>query len=143
MDVYARRVAEIQEEAMERYGVVPEHVIVLSDEKDPVWWNQVRERGWYLVESEITTDILETHNSWCVFVVTMAIFMGFPWNYSLAYFFYHSCVQVSRIRRCSDSIVRSGLHRHGVIDNVDSCQTASGRLEQGHHEDSTMGTTGC
>ncbi|EIM92217.1 uncharacterized protein STEHIDRAFT_143645 [Stereum hirsutum FP-91666 SS1] len=64
MDVYARRVAEIQEEAMERYGVVPEHVIVLSDEKDPVWWNQVRERGWYLVESEITTDILETHNSW-------------------------------------------------------------------------------
>lgn len=69
MDVYARRVAEIQEEAMERYGVVPEHVIMLSDEKDPLWWDQVRERGWYLVEAEITADILETHNSWCVRVI--------------------------------------------------------------------------
>lgn len=140
MDVYARRVAEIQEEAMERYGVVPEHVIVLSDEKDPLWWDQVRERGWYLVEAEVTADILAAHNSWCVLVVLMAISVVCS---LVNIFLVYACIQVSRIRRRRDSVVRSGLHRHGLINNVNPCQTASRRLEQGHHEDSAVGATGC
>jgi len=50
LTVFARRVAEIQEETRERLGVVPQHVLVLSDEQDPAWWDAVRLLGWYSVD---------------------------------------------------------------------------------------------
>jgi len=45
--VYQRHVADIQREIRQRLGVVPRHVIMLSDEEDRAWWDLIRETGWY------------------------------------------------------------------------------------------------
>lgn len=120
MDVYARRVAEIQEEAMERYGVVPEHVILLSDEKDPLWWDQVRERGWYLVEADVTADILATHNSWCV-LVFLLLYLWLACR-SLIVF---SCMRVCRYPVFVDAVIQSsGL---GFIGTASSTMSTLAR----------------
>src|SRR6266436_6447797 len=44
---YSRRIGEIQEETRGRLGITPQHVVVLSDERDPAWWDSIREVGWY------------------------------------------------------------------------------------------------
>ncbi|KAG6334539.1 hypothetical protein ID866_4555 [Astraeus odoratus] len=46
----ARRVAEVQQELLERKGINVTNVIMTSDERDPNWWAQVRERGWTWVD---------------------------------------------------------------------------------------------
>ncbi|THH12795.1 hypothetical protein EW146_g7360 [Bondarzewia mesenterica] len=47
LSAVARRVMEIREEVRERHGYTPERVVVLSDEKDPAWWDAVRLLGWH------------------------------------------------------------------------------------------------
>jgi hypothetical protein len=53
---YQRRIGEIQEETRERLGVVPQHVVMLSDEEDPAWWDSIREVGWYSPDHEDTVN---------------------------------------------------------------------------------------
>jgi hypothetical protein len=59
---YHRRIEEIQEETRERLGLVPEHVIMLSDEQDPSWWNSIRAEGWYLI-NHIAEDTVNKFSS--------------------------------------------------------------------------------
>ncbi|KZP06147.1 hypothetical protein FIBSPDRAFT_764866 [Athelia psychrophila] len=44
--VIARRVAEVQKEVQEKTGIDVTHVIMTSDERDPVWWGEVYKQGW-------------------------------------------------------------------------------------------------
>jgi len=53
--VYQRRISEIQEEVHERLGVVPRHVVMLSDEQDPIWWDSIRDAGWFTT-SDVSED---------------------------------------------------------------------------------------
>jgi hypothetical protein len=63
---FQRRVGEIQEETRERLGgVVPRHVIMLSDEGDPAWWDSIREVGWYSVD-HVAEDTVNKYGRWCV-----------------------------------------------------------------------------
>ncbi|KAI0369986.1 hypothetical protein BV20DRAFT_996130 [Pilatotrama ljubarskyi] len=46
LSAFARRVREVQEEVRLRHGIYVSHVIMTGDEKDPLWWSAVEERGW-------------------------------------------------------------------------------------------------
>ncbi|KAH9891311.1 hypothetical protein C8Q73DRAFT_651429 [Cubamyces lactineus] len=50
LGVFARRVREVQEEIRSRHGVYVHHVIMTGDEKDPLWWDAVEERGWLRID---------------------------------------------------------------------------------------------
>jgi hypothetical protein len=43
-------------------GVVPVHVIMLSDEQDPAWWDLIDNEGWYTT-SFVELDTLK-HGKW-------------------------------------------------------------------------------
>ncbi|KAG6868865.1 hypothetical protein C0993_008613 [Termitomyces sp. T159_Od127] len=43
----ARRVDEVKTELLQRKGISVEHVIMTSDERDTVWWDDVKGKGWY------------------------------------------------------------------------------------------------
>ena len=60
---WQRRIAEIQEETRERLGVVPQHVIMLSDESDPAWWDSIRLAGWYTV-NHVAEDTVNKYGRW-------------------------------------------------------------------------------
>jgi len=50
LPVIARRVAEVQQELLERKGLEVKHVIMTSDEKDPGWWSDVAALGWTWID---------------------------------------------------------------------------------------------
>ncbi|KAH8110631.1 hypothetical protein DFH11DRAFT_1730083 [Phellopilus nigrolimitatus] len=50
LSAFAVRVAEVKAELRERHGVEVEHVLVTSDERDPAWWQGVRDLGWEWVD---------------------------------------------------------------------------------------------
>jgi hypothetical protein len=59
---YQRRIEEIQEEARERLGLFPQHVIMLSDDEDPAWWDSIRAMGWYTTD-HATEDTVNKYGS--------------------------------------------------------------------------------
>ncbi|KAG6334538.1 hypothetical protein ID866_4554 [Astraeus odoratus] len=58
LSVFARRVAEVQQEVLDKKGIRATHVIMTSDERDPSWWAEVGELGWTWVDyaAEGTTE---------------------------------------------------------------------------------------
>lgn len=60
---YQRRIGEIQEETRERLGVVPQHVVMLSDERDPAWWDSLRAVGWYAPD-HAAQDTVNKYGRW-------------------------------------------------------------------------------
>ena len=60
---YQRRIAEIQEETRERLGLDPQHVLILSDETDPAWWDSIRAAGWYTVD-HVAEDTVNIYGRW-------------------------------------------------------------------------------
>ncbi len=60
---YRRRIAEIQEETRERLGIDPQHVIMLSDEEDPAWWDSIRNEGWYTPD-HVAEDTVNKYGRW-------------------------------------------------------------------------------
>ena len=65
LSVVARRVQEVQDEVQERYGYRPERVVMLSDEREPGWWDAVRLLGWYTPD-HITEDTTAKYGRWYV-----------------------------------------------------------------------------
>ncbi|TFY70546.1 hypothetical protein EVG20_g2459 [Dentipellis fragilis] len=61
--VFARRIAEIQEEVRATKGIDPQHVLMLSDEKDPTWWDAVHMLGWYSVD-HTSEDTVAKYGRW-------------------------------------------------------------------------------
>ncbi|RDX51420.1 hypothetical protein OH76DRAFT_1417184 [Lentinus brumalis] len=79
LSVFARRVREIQDELRERHGIYVHHVLMTSDEKDPLWWESVRERGWIRVDHDKLGTAKE-HGNWypvIVDAVIQSLGMGF------------------------------------------------------------------
>jgi hypothetical protein len=60
---YQRRIEEIQEETRERLGLDPQHVIMLSDEADPAWWDSIRAVGWYTID-HVAEDTISIYGRW-------------------------------------------------------------------------------
>lgn len=60
--MFQRRIREIQDEVQERHGYTPRHVVMLSDERDPAWWDSIRDVGWYTTAS-IVQDT-QKHGGW-------------------------------------------------------------------------------
>ncbi|KAG6330421.1 hypothetical protein ID866_8669 [Astraeus odoratus] len=63
LSVYARRVAEVQEELFEKKGINVTNVIMTSDEGDPEWWAEVRELGWTWVDYA-AEQVVEKYGKW-------------------------------------------------------------------------------
>ena len=61
LPVIARRVREVQDELRERTGVMVNHVLVTSDEKDATWWLEVTKLGWFAPDH---TDTKEIYGEW-------------------------------------------------------------------------------
>ncbi|KAJ3487322.1 hypothetical protein NLI96_g3606 [Meripilus lineatus] len=59
MEAYSTRIAEIQQELMERKGINVTRVIMTSDEQDESWWDRVREMGWLRIDHEKENTIIE------------------------------------------------------------------------------------
>ncbi|RPD59329.1 hypothetical protein L226DRAFT_548405 [Lentinus tigrinus ALCF2SS1-7] len=79
LSAFARRVRQIQEELRERHGIYASTVIMTSDEKDPLWWDGVRERGWIRVDHDSLGTARE-HGNWYPVVldaVIQSMGMGF------------------------------------------------------------------
>ncbi|TFY82083.1 hypothetical protein EWM64_g1930 [Hericium alpestre] len=63
LTVFARRVAEIQDEVRQRHGVEVNHVLILSDESEPAWWTAVHMLGWYSVD-HAAEDTVAKYGRW-------------------------------------------------------------------------------
>jgi hypothetical protein len=61
LPVIARRVEEVKAELLQRKGIVVNHVIMTSDEKDPTWWQGVTAQGWFGLNH---TQTVETLGAW-------------------------------------------------------------------------------
>jgi len=53
----SRRVEEVKAEVLQLKGIVVEHVIMTSDETDPVWWDGVKAQGWFGLDHSNTTEL--------------------------------------------------------------------------------------
>ncbi|KAJ7824383.1 hypothetical protein B0H14DRAFT_3728695 [Mycena olivaceomarginata] len=61
LSAYARRVAQVQAELLERTGIQADHVIVTCDETSQAWWAEVSELGWLRVDHSHT---IEKYGAW-------------------------------------------------------------------------------
>ncbi|KAJ7706027.1 hypothetical protein B0H17DRAFT_1035316 [Mycena rosella] len=61
LPVIARRVREVQEEIRERTGIMVNHVVVTSDERNATWWREVALLGWFNPDHSKTK---ETYGDW-------------------------------------------------------------------------------
>lgn len=58
-------VEEVRADLLKQKGVDAKHVVVTSDETDPVWWAEVASFGWTAVNhTMLRTE--EKYNVWCV-----------------------------------------------------------------------------
>ncbi|EAU89478.2 hypothetical protein CC1G_07704 [Coprinopsis cinerea okayama7 len=73
LPVVARRVDEVKEELLQRKGISVEHVIMLSDETDPEWWEDVKKLGWYSVDHSETVQL---YGPWYPVLIDAAIQSG-------------------------------------------------------------------
>jgi hypothetical protein len=55
--VISRRVEEVKAEILHRKGIVVDHVIMTSDERDPAWWEGVKALGWFSLDHSNTVEL--------------------------------------------------------------------------------------
>lgn len=70
MPVIARRVQEVRDDLLKRKGLVVDHVIMTSDEKNATWWDDVVAQGWFGVDHSKTVEL---YGPWCVSFVCLGI----------------------------------------------------------------------
>jgi hypothetical protein len=61
ISVIKRRVEDVKQELLERKGLVVNHVIMTSDERNATWWEAVAGEGWYAIDHSKTA---EQHGGW-------------------------------------------------------------------------------
>jgi len=70
ISVIARRVQEVKQELWERKGLVVNHVIITSDEKNATWWDDINAQGWFRVDHSETVEI---YGAWYPVLIDAAI----------------------------------------------------------------------
>ncbi|KZV69025.1 hypothetical protein PENSPDRAFT_609280 [Peniophora sp. CONT] len=63
MDEYRFAIDRLRSAIEDKLGVSPSHVIMLSDERDPAWWAEIRAQGWYVPDHE-GAGTLEKYGWW-------------------------------------------------------------------------------
>lgn len=53
----ARRVDEVKQELLERKGLVINHVVMTSDERNATWWEDVTSLGWFGLDHSQTVEL--------------------------------------------------------------------------------------
>ncbi|KDR85480.1 hypothetical protein GALMADRAFT_53717 [Galerina marginata CBS 339.88] len=57
LSVLGRRVDEAKQEILERKGIVVDHVVMTSDERNATWWKGVTDRGWFGLDHSQTVEL--------------------------------------------------------------------------------------
>jgi hypothetical protein len=57
LSVIARRVEEVKQEILERKGIVVNHVVMTSDERNATWWEGVTAQGWFGLDHSKTKEL--------------------------------------------------------------------------------------
>ncbi|ESK90926.1 hypothetical protein Moror_16427 [Moniliophthora roreri MCA 2997] len=52
----ARRVQEVKDEIRSKLGIVVNHVVMTSDERNQTWWQEVAEQGWFWPDHSQTKE---------------------------------------------------------------------------------------
>ena len=112
----------MQDEVQERYGYRPERVVMLSDEREPGWWDAVRLLGWYTPD-HITEDTTAKYGRWYVRLLSISstLIKRLARNSFLQ-------LQVSATHRCCNSIVGHRVRGDGYVDHVRPRAAARSRL---------------
>ncbi|KAI0031409.1 hypothetical protein K488DRAFT_52104 [Vararia minispora EC-137] len=74
MEDYARGIVGIRKELEQRLGISPKHIVMVSDEKDSIWWEVVRIMGWYTPDHEAEQTV-ERYGAWRVSVRMYPVFI--------------------------------------------------------------------
>lgn len=61
LSVIARRIEEVKQDLLERKGLVVNHVIMTSDERNATWWKDVMAQGWFQVDH---SETVEMYGAW-------------------------------------------------------------------------------
>jgi len=73
MSVIRRRVEEVKQEILERKGIVVNHVIMTSDERNATWWEAVTGEGWYGIDHSKTVEL---YGAWYPLLIDAVIQSG-------------------------------------------------------------------
>ncbi|KZT51338.1 hypothetical protein CALCODRAFT_443220 [Calocera cornea HHB12733] len=65
IEQFQQRVEEVRHEIFRKDGLYVEHVLVMSDETDPAWWQEVRDNGWGWIDHE-RERTAEKYGAWYV-----------------------------------------------------------------------------
>ncbi|KAG6866233.1 hypothetical protein C0991_007258 [Blastosporella zonata] len=79
ISAYARRVKEVQGAIFVERGIKVTKVLMTSDEKDPAFWEEVKEQGWTYI-NHAAERTLELHGEWyppIIDMVTQSLGVGF------------------------------------------------------------------
>ncbi|KAM6492243.1 hypothetical protein JOM56_011967 [Amanita muscaria] len=57
LDVIERRVEEVQQELWRRKGMRVKHVVMTSDEVNSTWWEDVKKKGWFVIDHSRTAEL--------------------------------------------------------------------------------------
>ncbi|KAF8956056.1 hypothetical protein BDZ97DRAFT_1853458 [Flammula alnicola] len=77
ISVIARRVEEVRDEILQLKGVVVNHVIMTSDERNATWWEAVAAQGWYRIDSSDTAELYSAWHPLLIDAVIQSEGMGF------------------------------------------------------------------
>ncbi|KAJ7746811.1 hypothetical protein DFH07DRAFT_589770 [Mycena maculata] len=105
LSAIARRVEDVKAELLARKGIRVDEVIMTSDEKDPEWWDAVRELGWRWPNH---TRTVELYGPWYPPLIDKAIqsgSLGFVGTDRSTF----SSISLRRVRSWNDGAVRMVL----------------------------------
>ncbi|KAJ3787141.1 hypothetical protein GGU10DRAFT_349647 [Lentinula aff. detonsa] len=71
--VIARRVREMQDQILEEKGIVVNHVVMTSDEKEETWWQEVADQNWSTPDHSRTKEL---YGDWYPVFIDAAIQSG-------------------------------------------------------------------
>ncbi|KAF8913143.1 hypothetical protein CPB84DRAFT_1812062 [Gymnopilus junonius] len=77
LSVIARRVQEVKQEILDRKGIVVDHVVMTSDERNPTWWKDVTAQGWYGLDHSQTVELYGGWYPVLIDAVVQSIGLGF------------------------------------------------------------------
>lgn len=65
LSAYARRVQEVKDQLLVVKDLAVQRVVVTSDERDPLWWEEVKSYGWTYFDHDKEATVAK-HGKWSV-----------------------------------------------------------------------------
>ena len=76
LSTFATRIDQVARAVSAKHGIKVEHVVVMGDEEDPKWWQDVKDRGWKVVDHAAEKTV-EKHGIWYPTIIDVRSFHFF------------------------------------------------------------------